>query len=144
MSSILHLWHLLRGPLKPRGQFTVVEGLWMSCLKDPTEENLTDHVHQSHRNRKRLSAARGICPRSKWKLEPRPASMTADFQATRLHHTSSSLCALCCLFCWVFSYIIMRKYLSVVPLCSELRYHLCANMQTVWKWQSIIIVTSTL
>lgn len=54
-----------RGPLNARGQFTEVGGMWISCLKDPAEEELPEDVHQSCGSRKRLCALREICPRSK-------------------------------------------------------------------------------
>lgn len=54
-----------RGPLNPRGQFTGEGGMWITCLEDPAEEELSEDVHQSCGSRKRLFALGGICPRSK-------------------------------------------------------------------------------
>lgn len=46
VSSFLSPWHLPRGPLKPRGQFTGLGGLWMTCVKAPVEQELSEHAHQ--------------------------------------------------------------------------------------------------
>lgn len=54
-----------RGPLNPRGQVTEVGGMWITCLKDPAEEELSEDVHQSCGSRKRLCALRGICLKTK-------------------------------------------------------------------------------
>lgn len=53
-----------KGALNARGQVVEVGGMWIICLKDPAEEELSEDVLQSCGSRKRLFAFREICPRS--------------------------------------------------------------------------------